>query len=55
MRPMTVRFSRSASTHSVDRRRSHFVKVVATKKNVPEMTLVISKKKETQADVSCAA
>lgn len=55
MRPMTVRFSRSASTHSVDRRRSHFVKVAVTKKNVPEMTLVVSEKAETEKEVSCAA
>lgn len=55
MRPMTVRFSRSASTHSVDRRRSHFVKVAVAKKNVPEMTLVVSEKTEAPVEVSCAA
>ncbi len=55
MRPMTVRFSRSASTHSADRRRSHFVKSVATKKSTPEVTLVTSEKPQTETDVSCAA
>ncbi|MUI52695.1 hypothetical protein GNP81_00425 [Aliivibrio fischeri] len=55
MRPMTVRFSRSASTHSVDRRRSHFVKAAVAKKNVPEMTLVVSEKTETEKEISCAA
>ncbi|MGR6860211.1 hypothetical protein ACU5EH_07810 [Aliivibrio salmonicida] len=52
---MIVRFSRSASTHSVDRRRSHFVKVAVTKKNVPEMTLIVSEKTETPKEVSFAA
>lgn len=55
MRPMTVRFSRSASMHSVDRRRNHFVKAAMTKKNVPEMTLVVSENTEAPKEISCAA
>jgi hypothetical protein len=39
----------------VDRRRSHFVKASVAKKNVPEMTLIVSEKIEAPKVVSCAA